>query len=131
MYRMAIYSKHDITTADITATDKGGEDMNAQAALTEAVYYILLSLVTPRHGYGIMQEAERMSQGRVKLAAGTLYGAINGLLEKGWIRAVPGAEDSRRKEYVLTDKGREALTWELDRLKELVQNGEIVLGGAA
>ena len=105
--------------------------MNTQAALTEAVYYILLSLVTPRHGYGIMQEAERMSQGRVKLAAGTLYGDINGLLDKGWIKAVPGAEDSRRKEYVLTDKGREALTWELDRLKELVENGEIVLGGEA
>ena len=105
--------------------------MNAQAALTEAVYYILLSLVTPRHGYGIMQEAERMSQGRVKLAAGTLYGAINGLLDKGWIKAIPGAEDSRRKEYALTDRGREALTYELDRLKELVENGEIVLGGEA
>ena len=105
--------------------------MNTQAALTEAVYYILLSLVTPRHGYGIMQEAERMSQGRVKLAAGTLYGAINGLLDRGWIKAVPGAEDSRRKEYVLTDKGREALEGELDRLRELVENGEIVLGGEA
>ena len=103
--------------------------MNTQAALTEAVYYILLSLVTPRHGYGIMQEAERMSQGRVKLAAGTLYGAINGLLDKGWIKAVPGAEDSRRKEYALTDKGKEALESELDRLRELVKNGEIVLGG--
>ncbi len=103
--------------------------MNGQAALTEAVYYILLSLVTPRHGYGIMQEAERMSQGRVKLAAGTLYGALNGLLDRGWIRAVPGAEDSRRKEYALTDKGKEALESELDRLRELVKNGEIVLGG--
>ena len=103
--------------------------MNTQAALTEAVYYILLSLVTPRHGYGIMQEAERMSQGRVKLAAGTLYGALNGLLDRGWIRAVPGAEDSRRKEYALTDKGKEALESELDRLRELVKNGEIVLGG--
>ena len=105
--------------------------MNTQAALTEAVYYILLSLVTPRHGYGIMQEAERMSQGRVKLAAGTLYGAINGLLDRGWIKAVPGTEDSRRKEYALTDRGREALEGELDRLKELVENGEIVLGGEA
>ena len=103
--------------------------MNTQAALTEAVYYILLSLVTPRHGYGIMQETERMSQGRVKRAAGTLYGALNGLLDRGWIRAVPGAEDSRRKEYALTDKGKEALEGELDRLKELVDNGESVLGG--
>ena len=105
--------------------------MNVQAALTEAVYYILLSLVTPRHGYGIMQEAERMSNGRVKLAAGTLYGAINGLLDRGWIKAVPGAEDSRRKEYALTEAGREALNRELDRLRELVENGEIVLGGEA
>ena len=103
--------------------------MNTQAALTEAVYYILLSLVTPRHGYGIMQEAERMSSGRVKLAAGTLYGAINGLLDRGWIKAVPGAEDSRRKEYALTDKGKEALESELERLRELVDNGESVLGG--
>ena len=105
--------------------------MNTQAALTEAVYYILLSLVTPRHGYGIMQETERMSQGRVKLAAGTLYGAINGLLDRGWIKAVPGAEDSRRKEYALTEAGREALNRELDRLRELVDNGESVLGGNA
>ena len=103
--------------------------MNGQAALTEAVYYILLSLVTPRHGYGIMQEAERMSSGRVKLAAGTLYGAITGLLDRGWIRAVPGDQDSRRKEYALTEAGREALIGELDRLRELVKNGEIVLGG--
>jgi len=48
----------------------------ANVALTEAVYYILLSLLTPRHGYGIMQNAELLSAGRVKLAAGTLYGAI-------------------------------------------------------
>ena len=105
--------------------------MNTQAALTEAVYYILLSLASPRHGYGIMQETERMSSGRVKLAAGTLYGALNGLLDRGWIRAVPGAEDSRRKEYALTERGREALEGELDRLKELVENGENVLGGEA
>ena len=65
----------------------------------------------------------------MKLAAGTLYGALNGLLDRGWIRAVPGAEDSRRKEYALTDKGKEALESELDRLKELVDNGESVLGG--
>jgi len=60
-------------------------------ALTEAVYYILLSLLEPRHGYGIMQNAEQLSGGRVRLAAGTLYGALNTLLEKGWIAALPGA----------------------------------------
>ncbi|MBQ5890707.1 MAG: PadR family transcriptional regulator, partial [Clostridia bacterium] len=52
----------------------------SNTALTEAVYYILLSLMQPMHGYGIMQNVEQLSNGRVKLAAGTLYGAINTLL---------------------------------------------------
>ena len=57
----------------------------SNTALTEAVYYILLSLTEPMHGYGIMQNVESLSNGRVRLAAGTLYGAISSLLEKGWI----------------------------------------------
>ena len=92
-------------------------------ALTEAVYYILLSLITPRHGYGIIQNAEALSGGRVRLAAGTLYGAINTLLEKGWIRALPEEKDSRKKEYVITDHGRQALADEMNRLRELLENG--------
>ncbi|MBQ5866801.1 MAG: helix-turn-helix transcriptional regulator [Oscillospiraceae bacterium] len=95
----------------------------ATIALTEAVYYILLSLLTPRHGYGIMQNAELLSAGRVKLAAGTLYGAINSLLEKGWIMALPGEKDSRKKEYVITEDGKAVLKAEIQRLKELVENG--------
>lgn len=99
-------------------------------ALTEAVYYILLSLMEPLHGYGIMQNVEGLSNGRVKLAAGTLYGAINTLLEKGWITALPGEQDSRKKEYQITAEGKNALDAELTRLKELVKNGETILGGA-
>jgi len=92
-------------------------------ALTEAVYYILLSLITPRHGYGIIQNVEALSGGRVRLAAGTLYGAINTLLEKNWISALPGEKDSRKKEYIITDDGRLALADELKRLRELLENG--------
>lgn len=99
----------------------------ANVALTEAVYYILLSLLTPRHGYGIMQNAELLSGGRVKLAAGTLYGAINSLLEKGWIMGLPGEKDSRKKEYVITENGKTVLQSELQRLKELVENGMRIL----
>ena len=99
----------------------------ANAALTEAVYYILLSLVEPMHGYGIMQNVEELSNHRVKLAAGTLYGAINTLLEKGWITALPGEKDSRKKEYVITDAGKCILRTEYERLKELVENGCTVL----
>ena len=95
--------------------------------LTEAVYYILLSLTEPLHGYGIMQKAEQLSSGRVRLAAGTLYGALNTLLEKGWIAA--GPQEGRQKRYHLTPQGREALLGELDRLRELVANGETLLGG--
>ena len=95
----------------------------ANSALTEAVYYILLSLLIPRHGYGIMQNVENLSDGRVKLAAGTLYGAINSLLEKGWISALPGEKDSRKKEYVITDDGKSILKTEIARLQELVVNG--------
>jgi len=97
--------------------------------LTEAVYYILLSLFNPLHGYGIMQNTESMSGGRVHLAAGTLYGAINTLLEKNWIEALPGEESSRQKRYVITDAGRVAVQNELRRLRELVRQGELIVGG--
>ncbi len=98
-------------------------------ALTEAVFYILLSLTEPLHGYGIMQNAERLSNGRVHLAAGTLYGAITNLIEKGWIRALPEEKDSRKKEYIITSLGREVLLDEMKRLEELLKNGKRILGG--
>ncbi len=101
----------------------------ANAALTEAVYYILLSLIEPMHGYGIMQNVEQLSNGRVKLAAGTLYGAINTLLERGWVSALSGEKDSRKKEYQITDQGKQILEGELLRLKELMENGQRILGG--
>ena len=99
-------------------------------ALTEGVYYILLSLLEPLHGYGIIQNVEQLSGGRVRLAAGTLYGAINTLLEKGWITALEGEADSRKKEYVITGLGREMLEKELQRLSELLENGKRLLGGS-
>lgn len=98
-------------------------------ALTEAVYYILLSLMEPMHGYGIMQNVDSLSNGRVKLAAGTLYGAISTLLEKGWIAALPGERDSRKKEYQITDAGRETLKTEIERLSELLGNGKRIMEG--
>ncbi|MCR5383831.1 MAG: PadR family transcriptional regulator [Saccharofermentans sp.] len=100
-----------------------------QLALTEAVFYILLSLQKPLHGYGIIQNVEELSHGRVKLAAGTLYGALNSLVEKGWIDALPENPESRKKEYVITENGRTVLKEELARLSELVDNGKRILGG--
>ncbi len=101
--------------------------MSDAMALTESTYYILLSLMMPQHGYGIMQRTEEMSRGRVRLAAGTLYGALNSLCDKGWIIQLPVEDGSRRKEYRLTEQGRTVLRNEVARLRELADNGERVL----
>lgn len=106
---------------------KGWMEMNDGIALTEAIYYILLSLYTPQHGYGIMQRAEALSKGRIRLAAGTLYGALNNLCEKGWIVQLPVESGSRKKEYKLTEKGLQVLKNELKRLQQMVLEGEEVL----
>jgi DNA-binding PadR family transcriptional regulator len=98
--------------------------MNENIVLTEAVFYTLLALHDPLHGYGIMQETEKMSNGRLKLSAGTLYGALSSMLEKGWIEALPGEEESRRKEYQITELGKIIVKGELARLEELVANGQ-------
>ena len=104
--------------------------LNDSPALTEAVFYILLALHAPLHGYGIMQRVEAMSAGRVRLAAGTLYGALGTMTDKGWIRAVDNGSAGRKKEYVITGAGRDIASAELARLRELVQNGEGIMGGA-
>ena len=104
--------------------------MAENIALTEAVYYILLSLYAPLHGYGIMQKVEELSHGRVRLAAGTLYGAISTMVERGWILALPAEKDSRKKEYEITQAGRQATQSEMLRLRELLENGEKIIGGA-
>ncbi len=103
--------------------------MNNELALTESTYYILLSLYTPRHGYAIMQRTEELSRGRVRLAAGTLYGALSAMTEKGWIVQLAGESGSRKKEYQLTERGLSVLRAETERLRELADNGEMILGG--
>ncbi|MDV3429173.1 MAG: PadR family transcriptional regulator [Bacillota bacterium] len=100
-----------------------------RGALTEAVFYILLSLFTPMHGYGIMQNVSKLSSSRVNLGAGTLYGAINTLLEKNWIRFVDGERNSRKKEYEITELGKSMVEGELIRLQELIDNGRKIVGG--
>ena len=100
---------------------------NANNALTEAVYYILLALVEPLHGYGIMQRTAALSGGRLVISAGTLYGALSSLLDKGWIEPFGHSAESRKKAYRLTAEGRAVLEAELARLRELVRNGERIL----
>ncbi len=95
-------------------------------ALTEPTLFILLSLCRPRHGYAIRQMIREETGGRLELGAGTLYGALNTLSDKGWI-APCGTEHGRKKEYQLTEQGRAALQQELIRLRNVSEIAETIL----
>lgn len=103
-------------------------ESSERGALTEAVFYILLSLYEPMHGYGIMQNVKELSGGRVIIGAGTLYGAISTLVQKGWITPHNSEKASRKKEYVITELGKKMEQYELKRLEELLANGKKLLG---
>lgn len=89
---------------------------NKNLPLTETVFYILMALLQPAHGYLIMQKVEALSGGQVRLAAGTLYGAIENLQKQGLITPV-ASPDPRRKVYVLTNQGYEILRLDYQRMK--------------
>ena len=95
--------------------------------LTEAIYYILLAVRNPNHGYGIIQKVEQLTGGRVSLGPGTLYGAIQNLQKKGWIRIYSVDTESRKKkEYLITDLGKKVFLAERVRLEELWKNGKLM-----
>jgi len=87
--------------------------------LTETVYYILLALSEPTHGYVLMEKVEELSGGQVRLAAGTLYGAIENLLKKGFIKSIP-SDDVRRKVYVISQTGIEILKADRERMEHII-----------
>jgi DNA-binding PadR family transcriptional regulator len=100
-------------------------DYQEHLPLSEAVVFILLSLLPgTKHGYAIMKDVEALSDSRVNLSTGTLYGALKRLLEAGWVRRVEGNEDMengrQRKEYALTQLGRAILEAEKARMEKLV-----------
>lgn len=91
--------------------------------LSEPVLLILLSLAEePRHGYSILKSVEHMSDGRVRLSTGTLYGAIRRLLDGRWIERFKEEDTSRgRQAYRLTSRGRQMLRQEISRMKQLTR----------
>ncbi|WP_046173559.1 PadR family transcriptional regulator [Domibacillus indicus] len=86
--------------------------------LSETMHYILLALREPLHGYAVMQEIEKISNGAVILAAGTLYGAIENLSKHGWIE--PVGNSGRRKIYRITAEGTAILRMEQERLTHIL-----------
>ncbi len=88
--------------------------------MTETGFYILLCLQTPGHGYGIVQEVKKMTEGELVLAPGTMYGSLSKMEKDGLIRFL--REEEKRKLYVITPLGKEVLEIEKKRIERLYRN---------
>ncbi|MAT44265.1 MAG: PadR family transcriptional regulator [Anaerolineaceae bacterium] len=104
-------------------------NLNKFLPMTETTYYIMLSLINALHGYGIMQQVETLSKGNVKIAPGTMYGALENLKKQKLIRLVPEESEKRRKVYQLTDLGRQVLQLEFTRMQNLINISKELLEG--
>jgi DNA-binding PadR family transcriptional regulator len=116
----------DTAVVDIGDRMAHSDEILKYLPLTESTYYILLALIEPLHGYGVMQKVEALSQGTVKIGPGTLYGAFQTLEKESLIVKV--GEEERRKIYALTARGREVLKTQINRLEIMTRNGLDVAG---
>lgn len=87
--------------------------------MTETAFYILYCLQTPQHGYGVVQQVERLTNGEIRLAPGTMYGSLSKMEKDGVIAFV--REEEKRKLYAITPLGREVLGLEIKRIRRLYQ----------
>lgn len=92
--------------------------------MTEAMYYVLLGLMRPNHGYQLMHSITEVSNGRLNMGPGTLYGVLSRMQKDGLISLAEN--DGRRKTYEITLAGKQALQVEYDRLKALIQDSWIL-----
>lgn len=95
--------------------------------MTEAMYYVLLTLMNPSHGYGLMNAITEVSNGRVNMGPGTLYGVLARMQKEGLI--VLAENDGRRKMYAITLDGKQALRDEYQRLAAMIEDGVLLKGG--
>jgi DNA-binding PadR family transcriptional regulator len=103
------------------------QDVLQELPLTEATFFILLSLSSgKKHGYAIMKDVEQLSDERICLGTGTLYGALGRLLDQGWIERIEEEQDTRRprKAYVLSEIGRRILLAETVRLQKNLSSAQ-------
>jgi DNA-binding PadR family transcriptional regulator len=104
-------------------------NLNKLLPLTETTYYILLALVEPLHGYGIILRVKALSSDSVDIAPGTLYGALENLSKQNLIALVAEDAEKRRKIYALTDLGRQVLKMEYTRMKGLIGISQPIIEG--
>lgn len=95
--------------------------------LTEPMYYILLNLIEPMHGYAIMHNIDMQTNGRVKVGPGTLYSLISRFEKEDIVIKISSEEG--KKTYQLTEKGRNILKDEFTRLNNLVKDGRRMMDG--
>lgn len=88
--------------------------------MTETGFYILLCLKRPNHGYGIVQQVDRITDGEIRLTPGTMYGSLSKMEKDGLIRFV--REEEKRKIYRITDLGEQVLELEMKRIERLYRN---------
>lgn len=93
--------------------------------MTEAMYYVLLALLNPNHGYQLMHTIEEVSRERINMGPGTLYGVLTRLQKEGLISIIN--DDGRRKTYAITNNGKLVLKAEYKRLVSMVQDGNVVM----
>ncbi len=103
-------------------------DKKTIKALTQPMYYILLSLKEKRHGYEIMQYVEWLTEGRVRVGSGTLYSLLSRFEDDGYIEML--SDDDNKKTYLITTLGKEVLNKEIERLKSLLNDASRVKGGS-
>jgi len=115
-------------------TTRRPPDISALLPLTPAIVHILLALADgDRHGYGIMQEVERLTDGAVRMGPGTLYGTLKRMLASGFVepadeRPDPELDDERRRYYRMTALGRKTVRAEASRLAGAVSAANARLG---
>ncbi|RCW63364.1 PadR family transcriptional regulator [Saliterribacillus persicus] len=95
--------------------------------MTEAMYYVLLALMRPNHGYQLMHAITEVSNGRLKMGPGTLYGVLSRMQEDGLIALAEN--NGRRKTYRITPEGVQALRLEYARLKAVIKDSSILEEG--
>jgi DNA-binding PadR family transcriptional regulator len=107
------------------------ENFNTYLPLSPATLHILLSLAADElHGYAIMQEVQRQSEGKYKLGPGTLYDNLQKMIERRLVEELgqrPGDDDPRRRYYRLSSLGRGVLAAEIARLDGVVREGKMRL----
>ncbi len=115
-----------LSNIDIVFTEEESMAREQFQSLSEQMYYILLALWKPQYGADISRRVTDLSEGRIRIGPGTLYTLLGRFKEQQII--LETSSKGRKRYYVITDKGKEMLYTEYQRLKKLVENGAAYLG---